>query len=383
MMTWIATNHHLDRRRRSTSSAQTHRMALKVGLMWSQSASRAVAGTSTCLGSTVRSTIRYNSTLLHAKSHSAALQASIVASSRSIWTTARPYPTPVAPPSLRSASALNRLLFQRALSCSSPTRTQPPPPPPPTPPKQPLSEDILTIPNLLTISRLLATPYIGYLVATHQFVPACTFLFIASLTDLLDGWLARRTGKYTVFGSIADPAADKALVTAMVISLAVSGMLPWPVAAVVLARDVALVISAFVIRYRTLQEPKTWSRYFNPRLPSATVTPTQISKYNTFLQLLLMGVLTLYPILFPGQPSPGLTFDTYQPTAKPEAAVQAPLSISPQTKDAIDKSITLLMWITGATTIWSGVGYLGGAGTGRVLAASAAAKMRNTLKPPS
>lgn len=186
-----------------------------------------------------------------------------------------------------------------------------------------------------------------------------------------------------MFGSIADPAADKALVTTMVISLAVSGMLPWPVAAVILGRDVALVISAFVIRYKTLEEPKTFSRYFNPSLPSATVTPTQISKYNTFLQLLLMGVLTLYPILFPGQPSPSLTFETNQATAKAEAGVEAPLSISSQTKSIIDRSITLLMWITGATTIWSGVGYLGGAGTGKVLAASAAARMRNTLKRPS
>ncbi|SPO26149.1 uncharacterized protein UTRI_02425 [Ustilago trichophora] len=139
-----------------------------------------------------------------------------------------------------SSTPLNRTQPSSASASSTP-------PPPSSPPRQPLSEDILTIPNLLTMLRLALTPYIGYLVATHNFVPACTLLFIASITDLLDGWIARKTGKYTVFGSIADPAADKALVTTMVISLALSGMLPWTVATIILGRDVALVISAFVI----------------------------------------------------------------------------------------------------------------------------------------
>lgn len=232
---------------------------------------------------------------------------------------------------------------------------------------------------MLTISRLLITPYIGYLVSTHQFPLACSLLFVASLSDVLDGWLARRTGKYTVFGSIADPAADKALVTTMVISLAVSGMLPWTLATVILGRDVALVISAFVIRYRTLEPPKTMARYWNPRLPSATVTPTQISKYNTFLQLLLLGLLTLYPVLFPGQPGPGLDFTTKKKEGKEEKGL---VDISDETKGYIDKALTGLMWIVGATTVWSGAGYLGGAGTGKVLAARAQ-KVREKISKTS
>lgn len=240
-----------------------------------------------------------------------------------------------------------------------------------------MSEDIVTVPNLLTIVRLALTPYIGYLVCTAQFIPAVSLLFIAAITDLLDGWIARRSGKFTVFGSIADPAADKALVTTMVVSLAVSGMLPWTLAVIILGRDVALVISAFVIRYRTLSEPKTFKRYFNPSLPSATVTPTTISKYNTFLQLLLVGLLTLYPILFPTSPSPKLL--PSQAKSDPPvlaAASAAPSSntkvgitpyVSAQTKDWIDKAVTALMWITGFTTIYSGLGYLGGAGATKTL----------------
>ncbi|CBQ72420.1 related to CRD1-cardiolipin synthase [Sporisorium reilianum SRZ2] len=360
-------------------------MALNVGMMWcAASASRAAtasSATSACFRSPLLSTSSFSNVGLRTGlQRAAASQETMVASSRKIWTASRSMPTltrhshPWTRDSLfvstRTFSSSSLLSNTPASSSSSPS---------PQPPKQPLSEDILTLPNLLTISRLLATPYIGYLVATHQFVPACTLLFLASVTDLLDGWLARRTGKYTVFGSIADPAADKALVTTMVISLALSGMLPWPLAAVILGRDVALVVSAFVIRYRTLEAPKTLARYFNPSLPSATVTPTQISKYNTFLQLLLLGVLTLYPILFPGQPSPGLVPGRPQTAVQADAKTEQPL-LSQQTKNVIDTAVTRLMWITAATTVWSGIGYLGGAGARKVLAANAAQKMRNSLK---
>ncbi|KAJ1598281.1 hypothetical protein NDA14_003489 [Ustilago hordei] len=305
----------------------------------------------------------------------------------------KPFPDP----SLRATC----LLAVRNFTSTSLIRSQPTPSTPPQPstpsspnPKQPLSEDILTIPNLLTMLRLAVTPYIGYLVATHHFVPAVTLLFFASLTDLLDGYIARRTGKYTVFGSIADPAADKALVTTMVISLAMSGILPWTVASIILGRDIALVISAFIIRYWTLEPPKTLARYFNPSLPSATVTPTQISKYNTFLQLLLLGLLTLYPILFPNQPSPGLSFSNgvdVEKRVKAGSEAESPMveetrkqlaekgPLGQQAKRWIDAGITALMWITAATTVYSGLGYLGGAGTGKVLASNVREKMRSSL----
>lgn len=241
--------------------------------------------------------------------------------------------------------------------------------------------------------RLGVTPYIGYLVATHQFVPACVLLFLASITDVLDGWLARKTGKYTVFGSIADPAADKALVTTMVISLAMSGMLPSSLAFIILGRDLALVTSAFVIRYQTLQHPKTWRRYFNPKLPSATVTPTTISKYNTFLQLLLLGLLTLYPILFPNQPSPTLAWSRNKQPVPVQSQVETAAVadarnslaetglLSPKAKQWIDSSLTALMWLVAFTTVWSGLGYIGGAGTRKVLA-ERASKMRSSLSTP-
>ncbi|PWN41815.1 hypothetical protein IE81DRAFT_291310 [Ceraceosorus guamensis] len=200
-----------------------------------------------------------------------------------------------------------------------------------------LSEDILTLPNVLTILRLASTPLLGYLVVQGHMEHACVLLFVSGLTDVLDGWIARARGSYTVFGSIADPAADKALMTVMVLALAYRGLLPASLVALILGRDIALVISAFFVRYRTLPEPKTFSRYFNPRLPSATVTPTQLSKYNTFLQLLLVGGATLLPI----------TPEWFQ------EASQTPWN--------------MYMALVAITTVWSGLGYLGGGGSAKFL----------------
>ncbi|KAJ1573469.1 hypothetical protein NDA11_002216 [Ustilago hordei] len=273
----------------------------------------------------------------------------------------KPFPDP----SLRATC----LLAVRNFTSTSLIRSQPTPSTPPQPstpsspnPKQPLSEDILTIPNLLTMLRLAVTPYIGYLVATHHFVPAVTLLFFASLTDLLDGYIARRTGKYTVFGSIADPAADKALVTTMVISLAMSGILPWTVASIILGRDIALVISAFIIRYWTLEPPKTLARYFNPQVCHRLLPGLSFSNGVDVEKRVKAGSEAESPMV--------------EETRKQLAEKG---SLGQQAKRWIDAGITALMWITAATTVYSGLGYLGGAGTGKVLASNVREKMRSSL----
>ena len=82
------------------------------------------------------------------------------------------------------------------------------------------------MPNLLTLSRLLSAPGIGYLLLTHQYPFALGLFVYAGATDLIDGWLARRWKQESVVGSVLDPAADKALMLAGVVGLAWTGALP-------------------------------------------------------------------------------------------------------------------------------------------------------------
>ncbi|UNI16257.1 Cardiolipin synthase (CMP-forming) [Purpureocillium takamizusanense] len=89
-----------------------------------------------------------------------------------------------------------------------------------------LHEDIYTIPNFLTLTRLIAAPVIGYLVLHDTHAWAVGLFAYAGVTDLLDGWIARRWNRKTVVGTVIDPMADKALMTILTVCLAVKGALP-------------------------------------------------------------------------------------------------------------------------------------------------------------
>lgn len=87
-------------------------------------------------------------------------------------------------------------------------------------------ENIYTVPNLLTFSRLLAAPAVGYLLVNHHHAAALSLFAYAGITDLVDGYIARRYNLQTVVGTIIDPAADKLLMTISVVCLALNGSMP-------------------------------------------------------------------------------------------------------------------------------------------------------------
>ena len=97
--------------------------------------------------------------------------------------------------------------------------------------------------NVLTIVRILLVPvFVGFLLAggTVWRLAALGTFCVASLTDLLDGRLARSRGLVTDFGKIADPVADKALTGAALICLSALGELPWWVTGVIMFRELGV-----------------------------------------------------------------------------------------------------------------------------------------------
>lgn len=87
-------------------------------------------------------------------------------------------------------------------------------------------ENIYTVPNILTFSRLVAAPLVGYLLVHDYHATALSLFAYAGITDLVDGYIARRYQLQTVVGTIIDPMADKLLMTIGVACLAVNGSLP-------------------------------------------------------------------------------------------------------------------------------------------------------------
>ncbi|KAL4976103.1 CDP-alcohol phosphatidyltransferase-domain-containing protein [Aspergillus desertorum] len=191
-------------------------------------------------------------------------------------------------------------------------------------------ENIYTIPNILTFSRLVAAPLVGYFLVHEHHAAALALFAYAGITDLVDGYIARRYNLQTVVGTIIDPMADKLLMTIGVACLAVNGSIPVWLAVIILGRDVGLAISALYYRWISLPPPKTIARYWDFSLPSAEVKPTGISKVNTALQLLLVGSAIALPVV-------------------PEAVIDA---------WQLNETMTAFQYLVAATTIWSGLSYV-------------------------
>jgi len=96
------------------------------------------------------------------------------------------------------------------------------------------------LPNLLTIFRILLVPVMVVVLLSEVFEsdwPAAAVFAIASLTDVADGYLARRNDQVSTFGKLWDPLADKLLVTAALISLVSLERLDAWVAMVIISRE--------------------------------------------------------------------------------------------------------------------------------------------------
>jgi CDP-diacylglycerol--glycerol-3-phosphate 3-phosphatidyltransferase len=130
-----------------------------------------------------------------------------------------------------------------------------PDPPPPDPPvaEMPPPPRLLNIANALTVLRLVLVPvFVWFLLegGTEDRAIAFVAFALASVTDLLDGELARRRSLITDFGKIADPIADKALTGSALITLSCLGELAWWITAVIVVRELAVTgLRFWVIRH--------------------------------------------------------------------------------------------------------------------------------------
>ena len=109
---------------------------------------------------------------------------------------------------------------------------------------------VLTLPNALTLLRILAIPVVLFLLLEREDVAAATVFVLAAATDFLDGKLARRRGGAgaSYLGAILDPVADKLMLSSVAVVLAVRGLLPDSLVAVLVGRDVLALLGGLVFR---------------------------------------------------------------------------------------------------------------------------------------
>ncbi|BCL16325.1 CDP-diacylglycerol--glycerol-3-phosphate 3-phosphatidyltransferase [Micromonospora sagamiensis] len=125
-----------------------------------------------------------------------------------------------------------------------------------TPPAVVAPVPVLNAANALTALRLLLVPVFMVLVVASQMthagwrLAACLVFALASLTDFVDGWIARRFALITSVGKVADPIADKALTGTALLLLSWYAVVPWWVTVVILTRELGVTLIRFwVIRH--------------------------------------------------------------------------------------------------------------------------------------
>jgi len=134
----------------------------------------------------------------------------------------------------------------------------------------------MSLANLVTLARLLAVPFIVWLILTGD-MDATFWVFVAAgASDAIDGYIAKRFDQRSELGALLDPIADKTLIVSLFVTLGIAGHLPNWLVIMVVFRDL-LIVGGFLLA-AALAQPINWR-------------PLLISKLNTALQLILIAVL--------------------------------------------------------------------------------------------
>jgi len=113
------------------------------------------------------------------------------------------------------------------------------------------TDRVLTIPNLLSFARVLGVPlFLWLILGPHDDGWAIVLLTISGITDYLDGKIARATGQISRLGQLLDPLADRLYIAATLVGLAIRGIIPWWLVALLLVRDLILGLALTMLKRR-------------------------------------------------------------------------------------------------------------------------------------
>ncbi|WP_315703539.1 MULTISPECIES: CDP-alcohol phosphatidyltransferase family protein [unclassified Bradyrhizobium] len=145
-----------------------------------------------------------------------------------------------------------------------------------------------SIPNLITLGRILLVPIVVWAIASNQMEIAFAVFVVAGISDAVDGFLAKRFNLRSELGALLDPLADKALLVSIFITLGVWGAIPRWIVILVVSRDI-MIVSAVIVSW-LFDRP-------------VAMRPLMVSKLNTAAQV-AFAALVLASLGFRFDPSP-------------------------------------------------------------------------------
>lgn len=138
-------------------------------------------------------------------------------------------------------------------------------------------------PNFISICRVVAVPVFVYLLVYNHEKAAFLVFIAASLSDAVDGFLARLTNKMSTLGTFLDPMADKLLAATAFVSLAVMKTIPMWLLIIVISRDIIISLGAMVTYFVT---------------GTLKITPRPLGKVTTFFQFMTVSIALASPLFF-------------------------------------------------------------------------------------
>jgi cardiolipin synthase len=161
----------------------------------------------------------------------------------------------------------------------------------------------VSIPNIITLGRILLVPFIVWAIASNQMEIAFAIFIVAGVSDAVDGFLAKRFNMASELGALLDPVADKALLVSIYVALGIWGAVPRWIVILVVSRDI-MIVGAVIV---------SW--LYGKPIP---MKPLMVSKLNTVAQVafaalvlgsvgfgfdatpydwVLMGLVTIFTLL--------------------------------------------------------------------------------------
>ena len=128
----------------------------------------------------------------------------------------------------------------------------------------------MNIPNIITLGRILAVPFIVWAIASNQMEIAFAIFIVAGVSDAVDGFLAKRFNMSSELGALLDPVADKALLVSIYMALGIWGAIPRWIVILVVSRDI-MIVGAVIV---------SW--LYGKPIP---MKPLMVSKLNTVAQV--------------------------------------------------------------------------------------------------
>jgi len=155
------------------------------------------------------------------------------------------------------------------------------------------------IPNILTTVRLIIIPFFAYfLFKAESFWLAAALFLLSGITDVVDGWIARRFNMITDVGSVYDPLVDKLMQITAVVCLAVKEVIPVWIICIIAAKEVTMIAVGIVLYIKKIVVHSNWYGKIATVLFYAVILALIVfPQINYFVKMTILGLLVVVMLL--------------------------------------------------------------------------------------